>query len=263
VIGIVRFEKTGKPTEYSNNIVSWSDGTPEEITMMLDAHYKGEIDIAEYWAVGDTRTITLDGVPNWVTTEVQPEQTVDLVIIGFNHDDKADGSGKAAITVQTKNQLSEVGYIHPVASAEYSSWADTMRRAWCNYGFKDALPTWLGNLVKVVTKVTNCYAHPAYDLYWERLSTDDSVFLLSEFETFGSQYLDSETYGDLGPDGTQYEYMKTTTNRVKGGPGESWWLRSSSVDENGGANFNVVESDGSDVMSNADAMIGIAPAFCL
>ena len=43
-------------------IVTFADGTDEEIAAMLEAHYAGDIDIEDYWNVGDTRKIHLNGI---------------------------------------------------------------------------------------------------------------------------------------------------------------------------------------------------------
>lgn len=266
MIGIVRFEKGGVVAhmERSSGIVSWANGTPEEIAKMLESHYKGEIDIADYWAVGDVRTVTIDGIPNFVTAEVQPEQSVELVIIGINHDDKADGSGKAAITVQVKNQMMEAGHMHP-DKTQCSLWDLTMRRAWCNYGFKTALPSWLQDLVKPVTKITNRHCHIGYESYKDyrgQIITEDEVFLLSEFEVFGKASFGGTNWGDVGSDGTQYEYMESAVNWEKGGPSLSWWTRSSWVDNNGNSHFVVVLGE-SEVSQSADTNSGISPGLCI
>jgi hypothetical protein len=42
-------------------IVTWADGTDEEILAMIYAHDAGEIDITEIWNVGDTRVCYMNG----------------------------------------------------------------------------------------------------------------------------------------------------------------------------------------------------------
>jgi hypothetical protein len=245
-------------------IVSWSDGTPDEIAKMLESHYNGAIDIADYWTVGDTRTITLTAIASGTTGESQSQQSVDLIIIGIKHDDKADGSGKAAVTVQTKNSLGTAGYMYSgYTSPSYSLWKDSPRRTWCNSNFKSALPTWLQNLIKPVAKVTNRHANSGYSSYRGQTNTTDDVFLLSEFETFGSAYVGGSDYGDVGSDGTQYAYMKTQANRVKSGGTNTWWLRSSNVYGSGTSYFVCVNSDGATCTLGASNVYGLAPAFCI
>ena len=43
-------------------IVTFQEGTDNEIKAMLNAHYAGDINIEDYWHVGDTRKIHLNGI---------------------------------------------------------------------------------------------------------------------------------------------------------------------------------------------------------
>ena len=130
----------------------------------------------------------------------------------MNHDDLADGTGKAAVTVQTKNQLGTAGYMNSSAYENLDGylWSKSPRRTWCNNKFKSALPDWIQTLIKSTTKLSNRHATTDYSasLYRGQTTTTDEVFLLSEFETFGSAPYSGSAYGDVGSDGTQYEYMK-------------------------------------------------------
>jgi hypothetical protein len=267
MIGKTNVKSNVEPFDPASVVTSWGGGAEEEITKMLDAHYKGLINVADYWAIGDSRTERIAAIPNGTTTDNQPAQNVNLVIIGMNHDDKADGSGKAAITVQTKDQLSAYGYINiSYGSVDYSLWSTSIRRTWCNNNFKSALSTWLQNLIKPVTKVTNRHGYSGtfgdYGSYRGQISTTDDVFLLSEFESLGKALLGGTEWGDVGSDGTQYEYMKTQANRIKSGPTDYWWLRSAIV-ENDRSYFVAIKSDGNAFRDFADSRYGVAPAFCL
>jgi hypothetical protein len=231
---------------------------------MLEAHYNGEINIADYWAVGDTRTESITAIASGTTGETQDTQEVELIIIGINHDNKADGSGKAAITVQTKNTLVTTGVMYSSYSGpDYSLWSTCPRRTWCNNDFKSSLSNWIQNLIQTVSKITNRYAWETYSAYRGQTTTTDDVFLLSEFEVFGShQYLKS-TYGSLNSDGTQYDYMKTESNRIKSGGSSTWWIRTSMVESNLNSGIYLVTSSGSASVYPSNYSFGIAPAFCL
>jgi hypothetical protein len=244
-------------------IVSWGGGSEEEVTVMIQEHYDGRINITEYWDIGDTRTESITAIAYDNTTQdSQPAQSIDLIIIGLNHDNLSDGSGMAAITVQTTNTLSTTGIINPSYGVTYSLWSTSGRRTWCNNKFKTALPTWLQSLIKTVSKVTNRHGNTGYETYRGQTSTTDDVFLLSEFETFGSAFGGS-TYGDVGSDGTQYEFMKTQSNRVKSGGSTVWWTRSSLI-MSGYSNFVCIGANGMTFVNGiADEPHGIAPAFCL
>lgn len=234
---------------------------------MLDEHYAGLINIADYWVVGDTRTESITAIPSGTTDESQSAQDIELVIIGFNHDDKADGSGKAAITVQTKNQLGSVGRINTKYNTEsYSLWSTSPRRTWCNNNFFGALSSGISSLIKLVTKKSNRFCNSPYDdktSYRTQTTTTDSVFLLSEWEVFGKQNTDSLSYGSLSSDGVQYEYMTIESNRYKSGPANYWWLRTSNVSSTYHSQFAIVTPSCTMGIWDCAEAIGIAPAFCL
>src|SRR5699024_7403522 len=56
-------------------------------------------------------------------------EDVTFVIVGFNHDDLADGSGKAGITFSLKNGLSETRGMNSTATNE-GGWRDSEMRAY-------------------------------------------------------------------------------------------------------------------------------------
>jgi hypothetical protein len=262
-------------------IVSWGGGSGIEIANMLDAHYNGitigtnsiSIDISDYWSVGDTRTVSLSAIASGTTGESQSAQTINLIIIGLDHDTLATTNGtrtKAAITVQTKNCLTTTGYMNAdYTSSSYAVYTDSKRRSWCNSEFKNALPSWLQNLIKPVTKYTNRFSYSSYSSYRTHTSSTESCFLLSGWEVFGCQNLSSSGYGSLSADGTQYKYMETQSNRKKylgtGTSGNRWWTRTSFVSSGGDAYFINCNTVGSynDVNSNANYTHGIAPGFSL
>lgn len=62
-------------------IVSWADGTNDQIKTMIIQADKGKIDLTNYWHVGDERRITLPAVQSsYSSLEEQPSQSVTLVL---------------------------------------------------------------------------------------------------------------------------------------------------------------------------------------
>ena len=45
-------------------IKPFAEATDEEIAHILDLHYQGQINIDDYWAIGDTRVMHLDYMPS-------------------------------------------------------------------------------------------------------------------------------------------------------------------------------------------------------
>jgi len=253
-------------------IVSWKDGSWEDIGAMIEAHYNGDINITDYWSNGDTKRVPLNAISSGTTGENQNAQYIDLTIIDNNHDDlvtAVNGVSKAALTIHSKFCLGTTDYMYNAYdSPSYSLWKDSPRRTWCNNGFKNALPAGLVSLIKKVSKVTYRYGYiGTYASYRGSTTIQDDVFLLSEMEVYGTQSLDASTYGS-GSDGTQYEYYKTASNRIKylgidGILANAWWLRSSNVYSNGNSGFRIVYSGGNVSYIHANFTFGLAPAFCI
>ena len=243
---------------------------------MLNAHYKGKINISDYWAVGDRRTISLSAIPTGNASESQPAQSIDFVIIGIKHDDLTsaiNGTTKAAITVQSIVALNTTGGMDQSAYEPASAiWENCSRRAWCNDDFISyGLPSDLAKLLKSVTKLSNRYcsnSYSDYSSYRTHGTTDDKVFILSEVEVEGAQYCNDSQSGSLRDDGSQYEYMKLAQNRVKtvSGNSKSWWTRTGHVNSSGRTYFHNIDMygdlEGTSLVSNYSSC-GICPAFCL
>ena len=246
-------------------IVTFADGTDEEIAAMLEAHYNGTINIADYWSVGDMRTIHLDAMAATGVSESHVAQDQQFVIIGIEHDDletPINNHTKAAITVQPLRMLSngttyELGYMNS-SNTNSGGWEGCARRTWCNSVFVNAFPLAIKNLIKTVSKL-NYKVYNSTNL----TTTSDNAFLLSETEVFGSN-----THSVGNTEGTQYEYFKTTSNRKKyqgnattQGSAHHWWERS--PHSSYAAYFCRVHIDNFANYADASSANGLCPALCL
>ena len=236
-------------------IVTFSDGTDEEILAMVQAHYDDKIKLSDYWAIGDTRTVTLSAMSATYVGESHSSQDVQLTIIDFDHDDLVtpiNGKTKAAISVQLKNCLNTKGYMNS-SNTNSGGWEESARRKWCNDIFYNAIPSILRNGIKQVIKKN-------YKVYNSNniTTTSDYCFLLSETEIFGEK-----KYSIDSTEGTQYEYYKTSSNRIKQVSGSNyyWWERSPYGDD--AVKFCSVDGDGSANYSRASATRGLAPCLCI
>ena len=265
----------------SLEIVTWSSGTDEQIAAMLEAHYNGDIDVSEYWAVGDIRTVHLSSFSSGSVTHV--EQDIQMTIIDFKHDDLAEsinGVSKAAITVNTKPTLANAnshereyywGSSHyPVQDTD--NYSGSPLRTKLNTDFINAMPSTFSSMIKSVVKknfTTHLKSSKA------TVNTTDKAFLLSYPEVFGtatySQYKEGDAVGDY--EGTQYKYFETASNRKKyynnngvdGSTADVYWLRSPSSDYTStyGYYWCSVYSSGSANYSSGYGTYGLALAFCL
>ena len=211
----------GEPTELK--IVTFADGTDEEIAKMIQAHYNDKINIADYWAVGDTRTVSLSAMSATGVGESHRAQDVQFVIGDFEHDDLTtpiNGHSKSAVTLLQKDCLmdatsasnvnngsydTEKGYMN-ITNTNVGGWKNCARRAWCNNVFFAALPSTWQSMVKTVNKKSGTGGGSSSGTE----VTTDKIFLAAEIEIFGST-----TYSVSG-EGTQYQYYKNATaNRYK------------------------------------------------
>lgn len=194
---------------------------PENITSDMDcyAQWKTDVDFAtaswseiidvvesgnaeQFFAVGDTKEITF--VPN-PSASYPMSQTGTLKIVGFNHDDLADGTGKAAMSiVMVHNAPSHVfntasKTVDGVTGYAAGGWKNSDVRSRLNSSyFYSQLPTELKNAIKKVKKKSTYYTDGSTISVQE---TDDKIWVLS----VGEYGLDeSSTFNTVKGDGTQY-----------------------------------------------------------
>lgn len=269
-------------TEYGNSynaelsffkIVTFADGTDEEIMAMIEAHYNNKINIADYWAVGDKRNVNLSAMSATGVNESHRAQTVEFAIADFGKDELStpiNGHTMAAITLTQVNCLmdatsasnstngsndTERGYMNST-NTNVGGWKDCARRKWCNEVYYNALPSVFKSMVKEVNKKTSAGNQSS-----TINTTKDKAFLLSESEIYGST-----TYSKSG-EGEQYEYYKTTANRYKlpkwssSSNSHIYWDRSPVGSYS--SRFCRVYGDGSTDATSASSAHGVAPCLCI
>ena len=209
-----------------------NDMTWEQIQTISDA---GKA--ANYFNVGDTKNITLDGV------------SYPVQIIGFNHDTKTDG-GIAGITFQLVDCLNIIYQMNS---------SDTNVGGWKSSAMRSRMSEFLGQLdedlqsvIKPVKKLTSIGNNSS-----AIETVSDKLFLLSEVEIFGST-----TYSFAG-EGSQYDWYKAGNTKVKkiNGFAYSWWERSPSSGNT--YNFCHVNNIGNAVYYAASDSYGVSFGFCV
>ena len=201
-------------------IVTWAGGTDEEIVKMVRLADQGLINLSNYWAVGDTRTVQLSAMPATGVGESHSAQEVELVLMHQGGYELADGS-TCNFVVGQKDSLAERGYMNS-GNTNSGSWDGSARRVWCNNEYKNAIPESLSPIFKKFKTIT------AETYNGTTLKTSLDYFALpAEKEIFDSRTNSNEIeFNAL----FQFDYYKTTSNRVKK-PGKTgsagyWWERS-------------------------------------
>ena len=193
-----------------------------------------EKQVPDTWNVGNSCNMTINN------------KTYAIDIIGKNHDDYADGSGKAPLTFQMHTTYATQ---YKMNGAEYNNcgWKNCLVRTSNAFPkLKQVMPAEVVAALKAVTKKTT-----AGDASSSIDTTSDTLFLLSEIEVQGTR-----THSYAG-EGTQYAYYKTAANRKKN---RAWYLRSPRI--NSTSCFCRTGWDGDADWSVASEVDGIAAAWC-
>lgn len=202
----------------------------------------------EFFDVGDEKKVML-------TTG----EEITLALLGFNHDDLSDGSGKAAITFGMKNLLGSRFQMHQTESNE-NGWNNSYMRNTHMQTFYNQMPADLKPLIKTVTKtsVTKNYVSTF-------TRTQDKLFLFSRVEIDGpidSNYLYVE-------EGSQYEYWTTRPaeeDRIKkltNGTSNPyfWWTRTARMTYMGFENYSSTGKTNS--YEPSERYGGVSFGFCI
>ena len=142
-------------------------------------------------------TAAMDSGTTWSVT-LTNSKTIEYRIIGINHDDLTDGTGKVGLTFEATNDAFGSQCMN-AASTNVGGWEKSDLRNRLNSGDLWALlPVEIQSKAKAVTKMTDNKG--GGDGAGTPSSTTDKVFLVSM----------NEVYGDCFPvEGTQYEYYKS------------------------------------------------------
>lgn len=211
----------------------FANNTWEQI---IEACHNNEV--PDTWKVEDQKPMTINGV----------DYQID--IIGKNHDDYSDGSGKAPLTFQMHDCY---GTRYAMNSSETNSggWTSCAMRSKRLPAILALMPTEVQNGIREVNKQTSEGDYSA-----TINTTVDKLFLLSEIEIFGSI-----TYSYKG-EGTQYDYYKAGNSRVKNSNGKAFGWQERSPDGYNSTSFCFVTHSGSADYDRASVGYGVAFAFC-
>ena len=258
---------------------SLNDNTWATIKEVSDAG-QGE----NYWSVGDTKRITINGkVGNFTFSNL----AIDAFIIGFNHNSSREGTNRIHFQIgkiggkdvclcdsQYGSGQSGNGYFNMNPNNSNSGgWNGSYMRKTLlgNSGTPSsppansmlaALPSDLRAVMKSVTKYSdNTGGSPDNASYVT--STTDYLFLLAEFEYHGARSYANSAEKNFQ---LQYSYYKAGNSKVKYKHGETGtaarhWCRSVYV--GGTSGFCRVHADGSAGGTNAYDSWGAAPGFAV
>ena len=234
-----------------------------------------------YWDVGDTKTITINGTVQGFTFS---NLSIAVFILGFNHNSSREGNNRIHFQIgKISNKLvglCDSNYGNYVSSGFCMNTEQTNRGGWSNSHMRKtvlgnsgapssspanslllALPADLRAVMKSVSKYSDNNGG-GYDTASYVTATTDWLFLLAEFEYHGSRrrYANSAEQNYQ----KQYDYYKAGNSKAhyrhdSTGTAVAAWTRSANVG-NGGS-FCLVNEDGTTAGINADYSWALAPGF--
>ena len=230
-------------------IVVPSSGPPKGKT--LDEYTWEEIDYissnglaSEYgFQVGDEKNIILS-----------TNEALTLAIMDFDHDDLADGTGKAGITFGLKNLMASTRQMNS-SNTNSGGFTGSAMYTWLQGDLLNSLPADLQTVLKNVNKKTSAGNQSS------TINTNAmKVFLFAEIEIFGAVTHSAEGEGE------QYSYFATDANRIKSlsngsGSLQSWWTRSPSIKFTG--EFCRLNTAGGTGSYGANSSWGVCFGFCV
>ena len=235
--------------------VTWAGGTDQEIADMVAAADAGVIKLSDYWAVGDTRSVSLSAMSATGVGESHAAQTVEFVIMdttckGFT----VTATGKTpSLIVGMKNCLNEYGYMNS-SKTNSNGWSGSKRRTWCNNVFKPAMPSTLASVFKQFTWKQGKGGGASSGL----LETQDYFGLTPEKAVLGSR---TYSFSDEAALYDQWEWYQTSNNRIKTVNGSADWWWECSPYSGHSTNFCNVNAGGSADGNNAYYSNGALAVF--
>ena len=227
-----------------------------------------------YWSVGDTKQITINGKLSDGLTLSNYQTWV--YIIGFDHNSSVEGTGiafggfKTAQSNGTDVVLQDSGYNNHRQSGQWFNMNNNNNTSggWsgCNMRnntlpvVKAALPSDLQAVIKTTTLYTDNTGGSSTSASYVT-ATQDTLYLLAEFEIFGAQrfanpaeqnYQRQYAYYAAGNSKVKYHYMLPANAAY-------WWERS--VVETNHNYFCVVYTSGTAHYRNSNYSEGLALAF--
>lgn len=238
---------------------------------------------ANYWSVGDRKQVTLNGTVGSCTFS---NYSTYAFIIGFNHNSSREGSNKihfqlakTALSGGTDICFTDSSYNSSGSSAAFrmntsntnsGGWEDSyMRNSICGTSktstsgrFMGAIPSALRNALKSVTKYTDNTGNASTSSS-AVTATTDYIFLLSEYEVFGSCSIANsneasrqQQYAYYSAGNSKVKYRHTSTSSAA-----FWWLRS--ANRYFSNYFAYVDTNGGVYDNSANYSLGVAPGFCV
>lgn len=246
------------------NDISW-----EDIGRISDAGLA-----SSYFSVGDRKAVALSGTVGSLSLS----GTYYCYIIGIDHNSSKEGTNRIhfqfgytaasggvhiAFIDSTYGSSSSSACFHMNSSNTNSGgWSSSYARGTLCPAFKSAMPSDLQAVLKTTTKYSDNTGGGSNTASYVT-ATSEEVFLLAEFEVFGTRSYANSAEKNYQ---AQYAWYSAGNSKVRyrhssTGSTAFWWLRSVYADNS--YYFCRVNTSGSANNYYANSSFGFAPAFCV
>lgn len=232
----------------------------------------------EYFSVGDKKEVILNGT---VRARTLSNYKWYCYILGFNHNAATEGnntihlqfgfnglSGGSHVAMTDWKDSNSYGgtsgtrFCMNDTDTNVGGWKSSLMRTTTIPEFKNCLPSELKSVLKAVTKYTDNTGN-GLTAAANVTATQDDIFLLAEYEVFGSR-TNANQYEYTDSKQAQYDYYKSGNSKVMYNDQATWstivlWGRSPCY-----SNFFCGVSSSDTVGTNiANRSSGFAPGFCV
>lgn len=291
LIGGTAYKITGGRTLIGGTAYAISFVAKPEASTLNDCSWENISEVSEsgqaanYWSVGDTKTITINGTVGATTFS---NLSIDAFIIGIDHNSNVEGANRIHFQLGKINGVDVCLCDSNYSSLTTASGAFTMNTSGTNSGgwssshmrttvlgsdsdpasptantLLAALPADLRAVMKKVIKYSDNVGGGSDSASSDVTATEDFLFLLAEFEVDGiwsyaskveKKYQVRYDYYKAGNSALKYKHDSITTKTF-------WWLRSTYVEST--TMFCRIATDGYGGVASAKYSGGVAPAFAV
>lgn len=260
------FQKIGVNNPELYEFIGW-DPDPKAITGDMDcyAQYTFLGYINDDWATiaanvenGTYSTVYSTGKLKELTLTYSDgtTETLDVEIVGFDHDDLADGTGKAAISWIVKEVPTSTHSMNSSVT-NVGGWDSSAMRSYVGNTIYNALPDEVKSMIKPVIKKTT-----AGGMSTDIIESVDNLWIPSIVELNSSYASDDAAYAS---EGEPYDVYTDTASLQKcksdSAVTSNYWTRSAVTTYKYG--FWCVYNTGEVSSSGADSSMGVAFGFCI
>lgn len=225
---------------------------------------------ANLWSAGDKVPIAVNGTVGSLAIN----GTYYAFILGFNHNSSVEGGNSIHFQFGKNASGTDIAFVDSSYNTSGSSaafrmntsntnsggWKDSYMRNTICAAFLAALPTEWQNVIVACTKYSDNTGGGS-DTASYVTATQDKIWLLGEFEVFGTRSGANSAEQNYQQ---QYDYYKNGNSKIKykhsdTGSACGWWLRS--VFASFTSYFRIVNASGSSSYNGAGYSYGFTPGF--